>query len=142
MATVFLDTNVFLYAIGGDSPYRASCRALLEQAGRGGIAAVTSSEVLQEILYVRARRAGNDDGSRAVQAAAGLVDEVLPVTREDVLQAAHLLAHFPRLGARDAVHAAVMVNAELSLLVSLDRDFDVLDQIKRLSPEQALGLQT
>jgi hypothetical protein len=89
------------------------------------IATVTSGSVLKRSSDFRARRAGNDDASRAVQAAAGLVAEVLPVIREDVLRAGPLLGRFPRLGARGAVHAAVMELQPLYRLGFLVDEADV-----------------
>lgn len=140
MASLFLDANVFLYAIGADRPYRESCRALLQAVGDGVIAGVTSSEVLQEVLHVRARRVGVKDATRALRAAAKIPGEVLPVTREDLLEACVLLDTHPELRVRDALHAAVMKRARLSLLVSVDRHFDALKSLRRLSPEEALSL--
>ncbi len=138
MARVFLDANVFLYAIGGDSPHRDSCRAVIQAIGDGTIDAVTSSEVLQEILHVRARRFGVNDASKAVRAAAGVVTDVLPVTKGDVLVACDVLEERPQPSARDALHVAVMKNARIHLLVSLDKDFDHLTGIKRVTPAEVL----
>jgi predicted nucleic acid-binding protein len=129
VARVFLDANVFLYAVGGEGPHRQPCRDLLQAVGDGGLEAVTNTEVLQEILHVRARRLGIKDAVVAVRAASDLVREVLPVRRDD-----------HGLGARDALHAAVMKNGSLHLLVSVDGDFAVLKEIKCLSPTDALGL--
>lgn len=140
MARVFLDANVFLYAVGGEGPHRQPCRDLLQAVGDGGLEAVTNTEVLQEILHVRARRLGIKDAVVAVRAASDLVREVLPVRRDDVLEACKLLERHHGLGARDALHAAVMKNGSLHLLVSVDGDFAVLKEIKCLSPTDALGL--
>jgi len=139
VARVFLDANVFLYAIGGEGPHRAPCRAVLSAVGAGTLDAVTNTEVLQEILHVRSRRVDMNDATSAVRAAASIVADVLPVTREDVLEACAILDLYPMLGARDALHAAVMKRARVSLLVSLDRDFDSLKVVKRLGPAEALG---
>lgn len=140
MATMFLDANVFLYAIGGDNPHREACRAILSAAGRGTLEAVTDSEVLQEILHVRSRRVNVRDGAAAVRAAAAIVADVLPVTRADVPVACDLLERHPTLGARDAMHVAVMTNARLTLIVSVDRDFDCVETLKRLEPVHAIGV--
>ena len=140
MARVFLDANVFLYAVGGEGPHRQPCRDLLQAVGDGGLEAVTNTEVLQEILHVRARRLGIKDAVVAVRAANDLMREVLPVKREDVLEACKLLERHHGLGARDALHAAVMKNGSVHLLVSVDGDFDVLKEIRRLNPKDALAL--
>jgi hypothetical protein len=137
---VFLDTNVFLYAVGGDSPHRDPCRALLAAVGDGSVDGVTSTEVLQEILHVRSRRAGLSDATGAVRTVADMVAEVLPVTRQDVLTACKSLDAHPRLAVRDALHVAVMKGAGIRVLVSVDMDFDVVKEIKRVHPKDALGL--
>jgi uncharacterized protein len=140
MTRVFLDTNIFLYAIGGEGPHRAPCRAVLAAVGRGALGGVTNSEVLQEILHVRARRVTLKDATSAARSAASIVAEVVPVTAADVLDACALLDSHPGLSARDALHVATMQNSQISLLVSVDRDFDSLKTLKRLNPTQALSL--
>jgi uncharacterized protein len=140
MTRVFLDTNIFLYAIGGEGPHREPCRAVLAAVGRGALGGVTNSEVLQEILHVRARRVTLKDATSAARSAASIVAEVVPVTAGDVLDACALLDSHPGLSARDALHVATMQNSQISLLVSVDRDFDSLKTLKRLNPTQALSL--
>lgn len=80
------------------------------------------------------------DAIEAVRAAANLVSEVLPVTREDVLSACDLLKAHQHLSARDSLHAAVMRNSSINLVASMDADFDVLKDVKRLSPSDAATL--
>ncbi len=140
MARIFLDSNVFLYAIGGEGPHREFSRAVLAAVGQGRLDGVTSAEVLQEVLHVRSRRVNIKAATSSVRAASGLVAEVLPVTHEDVLEACRLLDRHSALGARDALHAAVMKSSAVEVLVSVDRDFDGLPGIKRLDPRDALAL--
>lgn len=140
MARLFLDANVFLYALGADSPHRATCRDVLQAVGQGNLDGITSTEVLQEILHVRSRRMSEADATSAVRAAAALVAEVLPVTSHDVIEACSLLEAHAGLGARDALHAAVMKSSQVHLLVSSDRDFDAIPDLKRIEPVQALAL--
>ncbi len=140
MARVFLDANIFLYATGGEGPHRQFCPAVLRAVAEGALDGATSTEVLQEILHVRARRFGRAAAGTAVRAASALVADVLPVRREDVRAACDLLNRHPQFGARDAGHVGVMINAQIPVLVSVDQDFDVLNTVRRVSPEAALGL--
>jgi uncharacterized protein len=140
VARLFLDANVFLYALGAESPHRTPCRDVLQAVGQGKLEGTTSSEVLQEILHVRSRRVTVADAASTVRAAADLVAEVLPVTSHDVLEACSLLEVHTGLDARDALHAAVMKNSQVHVLVSVDRDFDVITDLKRIEPVQALVL--
>ena len=137
MARVFVDTNVFLYAIGAESPHREPCREVLSAIGKGDIDAVTSSEVLQEVLHVRTRRVDLNDGIRAARSAAAMVAEVLPVTGDDVLAACKVLERHPQIGARDALHVAVMKACRIHTLISVDKDFDAIREIKRVDPKDA-----
>jgi predicted nucleic acid-binding protein len=135
---VFLDTNVFLYAIGGESPHRDSCRNLLAAVGKGDVDAVTSSEILQEVLHIRTRRVDLADGIQAARSAASMVAEVLAVTGNDVLAACKVLEKHPQISARDALHVAVMKANQLHTLISVDKDFDPIRDIKRVDPKDAI----
>lgn len=138
MARVFLDTNIFLYAIGGPHAHKEACRDVLTAVGNGTLDGVTSSEVLQEVLHVRSLRAGMKDGIEAVRMAAALVAEVLPVTGEDILSACKVLAKHPQIKARDAIHIAVMKANHLPSMISTDKDFDAIKEVRRVAPEDAL----
>jgi predicted nucleic acid-binding protein len=140
VARYFLDSNVFLYALGGEHSEKAPCRKVLELAAAGELEAATSSEVLQEVLYVRLRRGNRADALDSVRLIRELVGEIFPVTASDVEDACDLLAKHPSLDARDAVHAAVARKNKVGLIVSVDRDFDRIRGIHRLSPAQAAGV--
>lgn len=137
MARIFLDSNIFLYAMGSEHAEKPSCQKLLEMVADGRIEAVTSSEVLQEVLYVRLRRGIRSEALIAVRSIQEIVDEILPVTGEDVLAACELLSRYPALDSRDAVHAAVARRNRITDIASVDRDFDNITGLRRLSPAQA-----
>jgi uncharacterized protein len=137
MAPIFLDTNVFLYAMGAEHAEKAPCRKLLELVSWGKVEAVTSAEVLQEVLFFRMRRGNRDDALESVRRIREMVDDVLPVTGDDVLAACDFLARYPALDARDAVHAAVARRNRITSIVSLDKDFDHIQGLRRLTPAQA-----
>lgn len=63
-----------------------------------------------------------------------MIGEVLPVTREDTVQAIALHRRYPEVQARDAVHAAVMQSNEVLLIVTADRHFDRFVGLRRVDP--------
>lgn len=134
MATVFLDTNVFLYAAGREHPHREPCRKVLRQVQDGTLVANTSAEVVQELLYVVSRRGRPRDAIALARSVMGLFPELLPVTRADMEAACRLLERHPALPARDAVHVATMQTGGLDLLVSTDAHFDAIAEIRRIDP--------
>jgi predicted nucleic acid-binding protein len=58
----------------------------------------------------------------------------LPVSGEIIAAARDILAAHPQVEPRDAIHAAVVLNHDLEAIISADRAFDQLSEIKRLDP--------
>ena len=46
---IFVDTNVFMYAVGQAHPLRDPARKFFGEAGRNGESLYTSAEVIQEL---------------------------------------------------------------------------------------------
>lgn len=67
----FVDTNVFLCAIGRDHDLKLPSTAILEKFEQGQIELTTNTEVIQEVLYVLSRRG---DRPVAVEVARDLLD--------------------------------------------------------------------
>ncbi len=139
---LFLDTSVLMYAAGGEHPLRRPCLDALERVLEEGIDLVTSSEVLQEILY-RYFSIGRADTARTVfDSARNLSREVLPVTEADTVRALHLLLEGAKMSPRDAIHVAVMESNELPRILSTDRHFDRIDSVERVDPAELAGRST
>ena len=139
---VFLDTNVFLYAAGGDHPLREPCRSIVERAARGRLPATTSSEVVQELIFVLARRGMLRQGVALARDVLALLPDLLPVGHREMAGACDLLERFPALPPRDAVHAATMACHGLDTVVSADPHFDQVSGLRRLAPEWSHRFET
>ena len=141
---VFIDTSVFMYARGKDHPLKAPCSDIILAIAKEGAlgnygAPAVNTEVLQEILYryVMIEKAGT--GLSICRDIEALEVDVLPVTREDMNRAFELFERYKAkkgLPPRDLVHAAVMINNGLSHIISADKHFDSIKEIKRVRPEQ------
>ncbi len=134
--TVFLDTNIFMYAAGAPHPYKEACLRILADMEAGILSAAINTEVLQELLY---RYSHIRLAAKGIQLCREILNyplTVLPVTKADIHLAIALFEahHTQGLKPRDAIHAATMQNNNLSLLMSADRDFEVLDFIIRKDP--------
>jgi predicted nucleic acid-binding protein len=136
-ATIFLDTNVFLYAAGGGHELREPCRRLLHRVGEGEVVATTSSEVVQEVLYVVARRGRTQEALALARAILDLFPDLLAVGRPEMTLACDLLERYTGLPVRDAVHTATMLTHDIGELRSADTHFDQVREIRRLSPDHA-----
>ena len=131
---VFLDTNIFLYAAGASHPWHAACAEVLRRVADGSLDATINSEVVQEILYVLARRGRRDDALKLARHLTALFPDLLAVTRDDMVAACDLLQRYPALSVRDAVHVGTMLRNGLKTVVSVDSDFDQVSEIRRLAP--------
>jgi predicted nucleic acid-binding protein len=129
-----VDSNVFMYAAGREHPLKKRSAAFLERVARGSVEAAIDAEVLQEILHRYRSLRRWMDGRLVYDTARMVFPEVLPVTTEVMDYARQLLAQYPGLMARDAVHAAVVELHALDSIASFDRDFDKVKGLRRIEP--------
>jgi hypothetical protein len=122
-----------MYLVGGQHPHKIDAQHLLEKFASERERLVTDAEVLQEILhrYVAINR--RDAIQPAFDALLGIVDQVIGVDLAIAEKAKQIVLGFPRLSARDAIHAAVMQQHGIDEILSFDSGFDGLPGITRLS---------
>lgn len=128
-----------MYSAGAEPGIRDVCRVVLKRVIDGRLAAATSSEVVQEILYVFDRRDRKAAGIELARSTLEMFPELLPVTRADFLLACDLFERLPGLRPRDAVHAATMRNNGLGIVISADAHFDKIPGLRRIAPREAAG---
>ncbi len=135
---ILVDSNIFMYAGGASHPNKAPSIALLEGIAAGRVDGVIDVEVLQEILH-RYRSIGQwKDGSKVYDLTRKIVPLVFPITLEILDTARALLGKYPKLMARDALHAAVCIANGVKTICSYDRDFDDVEEINRTEPPDLL----
>lgn len=128
---VFVDSNIPMYVAGRDHGHQGPARRFLERARAGEVEICTSTEVLQEILHRYV-------GLRRVDLAGAVYDlfvqqcpVILPVTLADTDRARRLLQEVEGISARDAVHAAVMLDNGIAEIATFDRGFDDIPGVVR-----------
>ena len=130
-----IDTNVIMYAAGAEHPHKRPSVALLERVAGGDLEATIDAEVLQEILH-RYRAIGRwAEGRQVYDLTRRLFPSVVPVTAQVLDRARRVLDTEPRIMARDALHAAIVMTEGLEAVCSYDRDFDRIKGIVRREPD-------
>lgn len=130
--SLFIDTPVFLYALGVESREREPCRRLISSSVDRGVRLHTDVEVLQEVLSHRLRRTTREQAlAECRQLAGNLV--VHDVTLEVWHRATGLLESTSIRG-RDAFHAAAALLAGFDAIVTTDSDFDGIPGLRRIDP--------
>lgn len=132
---ILVDSNILMYAAGGDHPHKAPCIRFLNQVADGEIDAAIDAELLQEVLHRYTSLNRWSDGSLVYARARILFPEVLPITSSVMDAARDLIDRIRPLTARDAVHAAVCQVYQLDGICSYDTDFDRIPGCRRHSPE-------
>ena len=131
---ILVDANILMYAAGAPHPHKGPSTAFLERVATGAVDGVVDAEVLQEILH-RYRALGRwEEGRRVFDLARTLFPVVLPVTAEVMDRARLMLDAYPDLMARDALHAAMVLEQRLEAVCSYDRDFDPVAGVLRVEP--------
>lgn len=118
---IFVDTNVFMYAVGREHPLREEARSFFFDQLAAGSPLATSAEVLQELMhaYVPVDRLATLDAALAL--ARGRVAAIWSLEADDVELARSLADRHTGLGARDLIHLACCVRRGVDAVKTFDR---------------------
>ena len=129
---IFIDSNIPMYLIGAAHPRKNDAQVIVERLIAMRERLVTDAEVLQEMLHRYTSIGRREAIFPALQTTLGLVDDVLPIDKSDVLRAGEIVRGGGPLSARDAIHIAVMERHQISSILSFDADFDSWPGLRRI----------
>ncbi len=134
--TAFIDTAIVMYAGGGEHPLRDPSRQVLLRIDEGELDGVISAEVVQEIIhrFIRVRRP--ELGRAQADEAMDFFAPVLPITHALMRRVPELARKYPQLDARDLVHVATCIHEGITEIVSPDRAFDQVAELRRIDPSE------
>lgn len=135
---ILIDANILMYAAGTEHPNKKPSVEILESVAEGAVDAAIDAGVLQEILHRYRALHRWQEGRRVFDAGRRIFAVVLPVTTDTLDVARDLLDEHSGLSARDALHAAVVKNHELDGICSFDTDFDDIDWLRRIEPQDVV----
>src|SRR5438093_12675351 len=109
MPSVFIDTNVPMYAAGAPHPLREPAQRIISAIVDGQLDAVTDAEAFQEILHRYFAIGRREDGLRIFDAFHRVMEgNILPITDANVLLARGLANDYAGRSPRDLIHLAVI----------------------------------
>jgi predicted nucleic acid-binding protein len=118
---IFVDTNVFMYAVGREHPLRDRARRFFLQLVNHKEPSATSAEVMQELLHAYLPVGRLETLDAALLLVESSVAEIWPIEAEDVRTARLLVARHPGLGARDLIHLACCRRRNATEIQTFDR---------------------
>lgn len=122
-----------MYLVGAAHPHKAESQLILESLVAAKERLVCDAEVLQEILHRYTAIERREAIAPAFNVLLGVIDEVFPIERQDVLRAAAIVSGKEKQSARDAVHIAVMERYGINTIFSFDGDYDRWPGLERIS---------
>ena len=123
---IFVDSNVFMYAVGRPHALQTQAQQFFVEANRQGMPLCTSAEVMQELAhaYLPTGRLQTYDAALALIASDGI--EVWPLEEDDVSLARRLHEEYPALQARDLCHLASCRRRGVREIKTFDQGFAVV----------------
>ena len=135
-----IDANVVMYSEGREHFYRDSCKIILDSVDAWSDEYAIDTETLQELLYVYSSRGELEKGLAVTERLLNLFSEIIPISATEIRVAMRLMSETRNLSARDAIHAAVVIEHGLEGIVSADQDYDRIPGLRRFDPmEVAAG---
>jgi len=134
MNRYFIDTTIPMYAGGKESRFKKKCIKILEDIALNKIIGFVSTEVFQEIIYRFTYIKDLKKGYRIYDNLMNVGVEILSVTSENLLTIRNLSQKYKTIPPRDIFHAAVMLDNNIKKIISADKDFDKIKEIKKIDP--------
>jgi predicted nucleic acid-binding protein len=130
-STVYLDTNIFIYALEGYQSCAAQIESIFNAIDNGSIASVTSELTLAEVL-VKPYQLGDAKLIDSYHAILSPSDSlaVLPISRNILIQAAQLRAANSEIRLPDAIHAATALSSGCDSFISNDKGLRKLSALR------------
>ncbi len=152
---IFVDTNIFVYALAKKHRYKHTCEALLSKINAGEVIGFTSSTVINELFHTILigeikQKYGDIEVIRFIKEHPEVISEctvaydalddifdssivILPLILE-VLHRAKTLSKKHNLLFSDAIHAASCEIYGIKHIATNDQDFDRVDSLKNWKP--------
>lgn len=130
---MFIDSNVFLYAISSGGKKEEKCKEFMDKIAKGEQHSTTSVLVLDEVAWVLLGKYGRAAALKAWDRMMGIPNLKIVDINASV---ARLAPEFLEQGLdpRDAIHAATMKAHGVETILSYDKHFDSVKGISRQTP--------
>jgi len=134
---LYVDSNVFVYPVIYNPEVIGEAKKskdFLLKIASGKVEAYTATVTWDEVAWVVRKVFGFEfsaDESKKFLSFPNL--RLLGVKKSTVFRAQELVEKY-RMKPRDAIHAAVALENKITTIVSYDKDFDEMNEIRRIEP--------
>ncbi len=128
---IYIDANVFIFAALNTERMGDAARALLRKVQEGKLEAASSALSFDELVWAVKRSRTADDAITSGHAFLDMPGLKLVNVDSDLLAKSLAVMRGYRLDPRDSIHAASAMKEDAEAIVSTDRHFDRVKEIKR-----------
>lgn len=134
---LYVDSNVFIYPVIYDPEVIGEAKKskdFLLKIALGEVEAYTATVTWDEVAWVVRKLFGFEscaDEGKKFLTFPNL--RLLGVKKSTVFRAQELMEKY-RMRPRDAIHAAVALENKITTIVSYDKDFDDINEVRRIEP--------
>jgi len=135
---IYLDANVFIIANLDTGSMGDGARSLLKDVQSGRLEAASSALSFDELAWAVKKNRTSEDSLLAGEAFLNMPRLKLVAVNGDLLASSLVIMRKYRLDPRDSIHAASALAEGAGTIVSEDRHFDEVKEIKRKGVSQSL----
>jgi len=134
---LYIDSNVFLYPVVydlGAVVEARRCKDLLLRIVQGDVEACTATVTWDEVAWVVRKLFGLELSVDEARKFLGFPNMRFFAVKKTTLFKAQELMEKYKIKPRDAIHAATALENRVTNILSYDRDFDEINELKRIEP--------
>ena len=138
MNSVYIDTNVFLYISNETSSFCLESVELVKYLKKNNVLILTSTETIQEIIYVALKTKKLNYGLKTIEKVFGIIDELLSINKKTISFYLDLVVKHQTIDSRDSLHAATCIENKIPIIITYDHGFKKFKEIKAFTPKEYL----
>jgi len=137
----YIDANIFIYSTNYQDLRHISSKKILEEIIVGELNGFTSVETFEEIIHYGKKTKVTPITLALCKKLLKIPLQVIPFTNSILSVYLRLVGKYEKskIDSRDLVHVASALKSDVKAIISADRDFDKIKEIKRIDPKEFLG---
>lgn len=131
-----LDSNIIVYALNSDLPEHSYCKSLFEKVAKGEEIIAVPSIVFMESYHALVY-AYKFDSAEVKKKLIAIIDSknvvIFDISTSTILYAFEIAGQY-KIGGRDSLITASLLESNIKKIYSHDKHFDKLKEIERIDP--------
>ena len=128
---MYIDSNIFIFAAVNQDEQGERCRDIIKLIEEEKINCASSYLIVDKIIWILKNKIGKKDAITIIKAILSLPIKWLDIDESSIIRMVDILEN-TNIEPRDALHIACMINSGISTILSEDKDFDRIKNIKRI----------